>query len=861
MALRDDLSRIIPTDPGGPDAIEHALFQALQPAIEETLAQVEALLEPLAHQEREALIAQLSTFFETHTNASISPQGKVHLHWQHSGQIYLKSADVHSDYRVSLPASDANPPSALLLRVASADAPRDISKVTGLRYRLSDPPVSLHDDVLTVWFDYTRDPNRAAPQTQRQVDAQTTRAVLAAVPESWRARLVAQQGGRSRLARALSRFTSRETVDTFVHPDLGSALRPALDPFLASRLDLDSPDLQRLQVARDIGEALISLRSLLEDARHNICLKRRFVLLSRWLIPQEEDTIVDTDGWDAVRVWDALSEHAVDLSCAHAGTFVHGNNRDALNLVGPRLTGRLMGVYLDPPYNTGVASFRYTDDLERSTWLTAMQQVLSPLAELAIPTAFLWVSIDENEVASLMQLGAQTFGETSTAGLFSVRVRHEDRVLTEDKEVHEVIEYAALFRLGADAWATGRQVRTSDEEAYCWHVSVEGAPEHTDVLGGKIVSVYKPGTYTIENKQSKKHGLKRINIRGTLRRANSSGRFYVAHMEPALERYQGCVLKVPDMGADGLGHRWFWIPPADHRRKNPDYFQGVPLKRKAVRRVPHPTFIDLEPQFNRVAREGGVDFRDGKKPIAFLHHLLTIAGLRERQEGWVADLFAGSGSTAEAVMRLNMEDGGRRRTLLAEVGDHAETVTIPRLKHAAAAAAGTDIPRLQQVLVLESNDDALRSILAPDETPHPQRLGIRFVDGHPTLSTTTFFDPWGHTLAVRRGGQWHDVEVDLVETFVHLLGLDVHHYATLGQEGLVCVVGTDPSGTLVVAVWRRCEDWPAERLRETVMPLLRELEPSRVYINGPTPSWPQVSELQPTEPTFLARMFPYGAKG
>src|SRR5699024_10461346 len=117
-------------------------------------------------------------------------------------------------------------------------------------------------------------------------------------------------------------------------------------------------------------------------------------------------------------------------------------------------------------------------------------------------------------------------------------------------------------------------------------------------------------------------------------------------------------------GADGLGYRYFTIPEQGKNRKNGDYYQGLPVNRSAVKEFPYPNFLDFEVDFNNVAREGGVEFRNGKKPVEFLKFLFTMGGLEDKTEAVVLDFFAGSGSTGQALLEFNREHGGNRKFIL-----------------------------------------------------------------------------------------------------------------------------------------------------------------------------------------------------
>ena len=70
------------------------------------------------------------------------------------------------------------------------------------------------------------------------------------------------------------------------------------------------------------------------------------------------------------------------------------------------------------------------------------------------------------------------------------------------------------------------------------------------------------------------------------------------------------------------------------------------------------------------------------KSIFAVSDCLKVANLGRIHNGSVLDYFAGSGTTGHAVIALNREDGGERKYILAEMGDHFNTVMLPRLKKA-----------------------------------------------------------------------------------------------------------------------------------------------------------------------------------
>ena len=349
--------------------------------------------------------------------------------------------------------------------------------------------------------------------------------------------------------------------------------------------------------------------------------------------------------------------------------YIEGDNIEALKLLRKSHADAIKLIYIDPPYNTG-GGFIYNDDYAGSRggghtdWLCMMYPRLLLARGLLREDGAIFISINENELFGLKLICDEIFGEENYLTMFSVKVRHEGRILKGDKDYHEVMEYLLLYRK-SKAFHAPKQKTESNLSDYIWRVEeLSDAPE-TAVMDGKTVQIFRPGQYRIAKQRAGECLLKRISIRGALKEGNSSGRFYMKHLD-ALGKETGLLFKVPGIGDDGLGFRYF-LTPETPRRRNGDYFQGVPQRRSA-RAVPYPNFLDYERAFNRVGYEGGVEFRNGKKPVAFLEKILEMAGLQEK-DGLVLDFFAGSGTTAHAVMKCNMEHGRSNSYIMVQLDE------------------------------------------------------------------------------------------------------------------------------------------------------------------------------------------------
>ncbi len=265
--------------------------------------------------------------------------------------------------------------------------------------------------------------------------------------------------------------------------------------------------------------------------------------------------------------------------------------------------------------------------------------------------------------------------------MFSVKVRHEDRILKGDKDFHEVIEYLLLYRKSPLFKTVKRILDNTSIDDYVYKVIEKESNPDTVVLDGKTVSVFKPGQYEIKKVSPDLSNLKKINIRGSIKEGNSSGRFFMKHFNKYIGEQLGYLYKVPNMGGDGLGFRYFLLPDKPSRT-NGDYFQGVPVNRGETKEIPFPNFLDFEYAFNNVGYEGEVEFRNGKKPMDFINKCFEMGGIKRNKNSIVLDFFAGSGSTGHSLMELNKADNGNRRFILVTNNENniCRNVTYERLK-------------------------------------------------------------------------------------------------------------------------------------------------------------------------------------
>lgn len=381
-----------------------------------------------------------------------------------------------------------------------------------------------------------------------------------------------------------------------------------------------------------------------------------------------------------------------DITSDKSGKFnilIEGDNYHSLAVLNFTHDKSIDLVYIDPPYNTGNKDFKYNDvyvekdDAYRhSKWLSFMERRLRLARTLLKDTGVIFISINEQELCQLKLLCDEIFGEENYLTMFTIKVRHEDRILKGDKDFHEVVEYLLLYRR-SDRHKTVKRIRDNTSIAeYLYAVKeLTDNPQKIE-MGNKRVEIFKPTQFEIIKKEANESLFKKINIRGSIKEGNSSGRFYMKYLDKLTDK-KGYLYKCMDMGDDGKGYRYFLIPDSE-KRVNGDYFQGVPLSREDTKEIPYPNYLDFEDEFNNVGYEGGIEFRNGKKPVNFILKIFEIGGVFNNKNAVILDFFSGSGSTGHAVLERNKEDGGDRRFILCTDNEAniCEEVCYPRLKNA-----------------------------------------------------------------------------------------------------------------------------------------------------------------------------------
>ena len=366
---------------------------------------------------------------------------------------------------------------------------------------------------------------------------------------------------------------------------------------------------------------------------------------------------------------------------------IHGDNLEALKSLLPQYEGRIKCIYIDPPYNTGNEKWVYNDnvndpkikkwlgevvgqegeDLSRhDKWLCMMYPRLKLLHRLMAKDGVIFISIDDNELYNLKMICDEIFGIRNY--ISSIAVINNLKGRSDDKYIATAHENLLIYHKG-----------------YYITNGVEMPEEYNDE--------YKlnddKGRYRLQGLRKRGSGARRED------RPNMFYPFYYNEINNVLsvDPIVNAIEIYPHL-SDGSDGRWRWgIDTARERiteltaqkvrgRGEYDVFQKDYLPQNGSKRVKPKSFwsgTEFSAETGTLEVKGilGKGVFDTPKPTGLLECILQQSS---DNNSIILDSFAGSGTTAHAVLNMNKQDGGNRKFILIEMMDYADSITAERVK-------------------------------------------------------------------------------------------------------------------------------------------------------------------------------------
>ena len=421
------------------------------------------------------------------------------------------------------------------------------------------------------------------------------------------------------------------------------------------------------------------------------------------------------------------ADDETDKSETHSGNMIiHGDNLVALKALLPEYEGNVNCIYIDPPYNTGEEKWVYNDnvndphikkwlgevvgkegeDLSRhDKWLCMMYPRLALLQKLLHPQGAIFISIDDNEYTNLKAICDEIFGKNC----FVANIVWQRAYSTRNDKDGVPVEAEHLLVYGkVPNWIPNKLERTEemnakygnpDNDINLWRSDnsyATGGADHQ----GMVYAVQHPFTgellYPVVNNHWRYGQNEMLNI------MNGWCEYELKDLHDEARRAEVCSIRIDEVRKDVLGIVLKNDLETSRKKAKEVYDKG-----------PWPKYYFTKGGYGGIARktylnqvEGRLisnlwkqsevghtdeakkelkEIFDGKcpfdtpKPIRLLERILDIA---TEDNSIILDSFAGSGTTAHAVLLANKKKHSHKKFILVELMDYADSTTAFRVKKA-----------------------------------------------------------------------------------------------------------------------------------------------------------------------------------
>ena len=355
-----------------------------------------------------------------------------------------------------------------------------------------------------------------------------------------------------------------------------------------------------------------------------------------------------------------------DAESTDGSLIIHGDNLHALKALLPRYAGRVKCIYIDPPYNTGNEGWVYNDkvnsplmrqwmrenspvdneDLERhDKWLCMIWPRLQLLKELLADDGAIFISIDDNEQHHLRSIMDEVFGEVNFVTNIVWQKKYSPQ--NDARYFSDNHDFIACYAKNKDVWRPHLLPRTEKQNER--YANPDGDP------------------------------------RGDWKMSGLDVKTYLEEYDYPITTPSGRVVNPPKGRCWRCSEQRFGELVADNRIWFGEEGNNVPAVKRFLSEVkqgvtPLTVWLYSEVGHTQSATQGlnqiGVAFSN-PKPHTLIQQVLRIGA---GPDDIVLDSFAGSGTTAHAVLALNKEDGGNRKFILVECEDYADSITAERVR-------------------------------------------------------------------------------------------------------------------------------------------------------------------------------------
>lgn len=847
---------------------------------------------------------------------------EVMLHWANKDQYFIKTGKNFQNYAFK----DDGKNYTIHFRVSNVCVEKNSNKGENRFFILkSKTEIETEDEIevlepifyypenkeLTILFEY----RRLTKEEEKEYDTKNIRdkildeteaKILASIKDSDLRKVLTKPIDKKKnfLRKHLNRYVRENNTDYFIHKDLKRFLTHELDFYIKNEIfDIDNilesgneakikRYVERVKVFKTICLKIIDFLAQIEEFQKKLFEKKKFVLTTEYcmtvdnvpgfLYPEILQNKAQLEEWEKLYGIGAKSQKRLsdfesqvidlkansylvidtkffdqsfkdrlfasldDLDEATGGLMINSENWQALNLLLNKYADQVKCVYIDPPYNTGNDEFLYKDNYQHSSWLSMLESKLRISKKYVDHDGEIFISIDDGEEPKLNSLLRDIYGSNNF--VCNIIWQKAFSPVNLRKTFSPNHDFIVCFSKNPDEFQMNGLKRS--ENADNRYSNPDNDPRGPWTSGDLSVGPVVPEkVYTIKT---------------------PSGREI---MPPAGYCWRVTESKFKEMVNDD--RIWFG-KDGDNVPRIKRYLAEVKSEITPLTIWPHEEVGNNQESTRELKNIFGDAVFTNPKPTRLIRRILEIGSL---SHSLVLDFFAGSGTTAHAVLNLNKEDKGNRKYILVEMGGYFDTVTKPRIQKIMYSNDWKDgkpqskdgQSHIFKYITLEQYEDTLNNIEFRDENSVQRKLDgfsdyvlhymldFETADSPCRLNITKLKDPFNYTLKVSDQNELREHAVDLVETFNYLLGIHVKKVKIFENNGTYYRViygfkfqGKDERKENIIVVWRCTEGLDLKEDKHFIeSTVLSEKEPdSKVYVNSDF----AVEGALPIEPTFSRLM-------
>lgn len=533
------------------------------------------------------------------------------------------------------------------------------------------------------------------------------------------------------------------------------------------------------------------------------------------------------------------------------GLLIHSENSQAIELLMERYKGQIKCIYIDPPYNSPSSEILYKNNFKDSSWISMMDSRLSNSNRLSTIDGSTVIAIDKYEHHWLFCLCKQLFPNYD---IVSVPIEHNKKG-TQGDHFSFSNEYA-IFIIPYTLKKLNETIRPKTEWEYSNFRNWGSESERSDAANC-FYPVY------VENGSVIGYGevldddihpeCPNVVIRGKISMYTPSSREPII-IDADSSREIVAVFPIDDSGVErkwryafqSIGEIFNYLKVESTRRGNIQIM--MPKYSDQFKTMWYSPLYNAGDYGTKLLTAMGFTKDDFEYPKSINTVKDCIYAVSDKNS-IVLDYFAGSGTTAQAIMELNSSDKGKRKYILVEMGEYFSTTTKPRIMKAIYSSDDKNnvgwrdgkpvsrkgISHAFKYLRLESYEDTLNNIVlsgsnydllgaAREDYTLSYMLNTESSGSASLLNVEKLDKPFSYKMLITRKLESSEHNIDLVETFNYLIGLTVIKSHALvsydadfstGDYGAVTaslkagstykfktIEGTTPNGDKTLVIWR-----------------------------------------------------------